>query len=197
MSFIEKFIYFSAPSLCGIKPACLYSVAAMDFYNRYETIISLKNDVIKAGQNIAIIKRSDNLFLFFIYDKKMIISLLSNPQCNGYLKDKGYEIENGSESIIQQLIWKLTTTKEFPHEIGLFLGYPFEDVIGYEKDFGKTSKYSGSWQVYGDVSNACKKMKMFKECEKICSTLYKEGTSISSLKTEYMKISKRERFFSW
>ena len=44
--------------------------------------------------------------------------------------------------------------KDFPHEIGVLLGYPAEDVKGFVVNEGKNYLYSGYWKVYGDLSEA-------------------------------------------
>ena len=45
----------------------------------------------------------------------------------------------------------------FPHEMGIFLGYPLEDVKGFIEHEGKDYLYQGYWKVYGDVEK-CEKM---------------------------------------
>ena len=42
----------------------------------------------------------------------------------------------------------------FPHELGLLLGYPVEDVLGFIRNEGRNYLYCGYWKVYGDVDAA-------------------------------------------
>lgn len=42
--------------------------------------------------------------------------------------------------------------KNFPHELGIFLGYPIEDVIGYLENLGANYLCAGYWKVYKDAS---------------------------------------------
>lgn len=51
---------------------------------------------------------------------------------------------------------------EFPHELGLMLGYPVEDVTGFIEHNGKNYLYSGYWKVY---KNPIAKRQLFKEYE--------------------------------
>ena len=44
--------------------------------------------------------------------------------------------------------------EHYPHEMGIFLGYPLEDVRGFIRHEGKESRYTGYWKVYGDVTQA-------------------------------------------
>ena len=50
--------------------------------------------------------------------------------------------------------------KTFPHEIGLLLGYPAEDVKGFIENQGRRSLYSGYWKVYSNLE----------ECQRICAS---------------------------
>lgn len=53
--------------------------------------------------------------------------------------------------------------KQFPHEMGLLLGYPIEDVRGFIEHNGCGCLYSGYWKVYRNVPL---KKKMFEDFEK-------------------------------
>ena len=42
----------------------------------------------------------------------------------------------------------------FPHEIGVFLGYPLDDVKGFIENAGKKYLMIGYWKVYSDLAGA-------------------------------------------
>ena len=57
--------------------------------------------------------------------------------------------------------------ESYPHEMGIFLGYPLEDVRGFILHEGKDSRYTGYWKVYGDVEQAKQTFQAYdnaKEC---------------------------------
>ena len=58
---------------------------------------------------------------------------------------------------------RLAQREDFPHEIGLFLGYPLGDVIGFIKNAGQNCKCVGCWKVY---CNECEAIKAFAMIEK-------------------------------
>lgn len=58
--------------------------------------------------------------------------------------------------------------EEFPHEIGLLLEYPLEDVIGFIENEGRNYLYSGYWKVYADVE---RKVELFEAYERAKDTL--------------------------
>ena len=76
---------------------------------------------------------------------------------------------------------RLCYQETFPHEIGLFLGYPVEDVVGFIRHQGKNSKHTGYWKVYGDVVESIKLFTKFKKCKHIYKQRFGSGVSIQQL----------------
>ena len=60
----------------------------------------------------------------------------------------GYRIEDTLQEKLNFLRMRMQIRKSFPHEIGLFLGYPAEDVAGFISHKGHDFCYSGYWKVY-------------------------------------------------
>jgi hypothetical protein len=65
-----------------------------------------------------------------------------------FLSSMAYPVGSGVDACLRVLQDRFQVPGEFPHEIGIFLGYPPEDVIGFRS--GRPSPYScrGYWQVY-------------------------------------------------
>ena len=76
---------------------------------------------------------------------------------------------------------RCNASKEFPHEIGVFLGYPLEDVTGFINNTGKNFRYSGIWKVYGDEKEAEKRFYKYKKCTEIYTRLWNNGRSLWQL----------------
>ena len=76
---------------------------------------------------------------------------------------------------------RLAQSGQFPHEIGLFLGYPPCDVLGFLHDAGRHSKLSGYWQVYGDAQAALALFAKYKKCADVYARCHANGTSIWQL----------------
>ena len=77
--------------------------------------------------------------------------------------------------------FKLNLEEKFPHEIGLFLGYPLGDVIGFIENAGKNSKCAGCWKVYCNECETMKLFEKFKKCTRIYTKLWRQGTSVEKL----------------
>lgn len=186
MSFDETILNCGAPALCGIKPASLFSMNGDCYKTNRIKLIEWRTVFCKAQRFLIPIKKEDNRILFFIYDKNLLQAVLADKKNLAYLREKGYPVENGFNSILSELIHRLAVNRDFPHEVGLFLGYPLVDVIGFESD-SSAFKYSGFWKVYGDRNEAVKQMMLYKTCTKVCMANLGKGMSVPLAAKEYIK----------
>ena len=76
---------------------------------------------------------------------------------------------------------KIRSGEEFPHEIGLFLSYPPEDVKGFIENRAANYKLSGLWKVYGDEKKAKELFAKYKKCTDIYCERYEAGCGIAEL----------------
>ena len=63
----------------------------------------------------------------------------------------GEEPDRGN---LARLRARLAQGGAFPHEIGLFLDYPADDVLAFVEKGGAGCKLCGYWKVYGDEEKA-------------------------------------------
>lgn len=70
---------------------------------------------------------------------------------------------------------------EFPHEIGFFLGYPYEDVIGFIKNRGQNYLEVGPWKVYANQNQARRTFARYRRCARIYARAYRSGQSLRRL----------------
>ena len=69
----------------------------------------------------------------------------------------------------------------FPHEIGLFLGYPLEDVTGFIAAGGAEYRCSGCWKVYGDVEQAQHLFRRYAACRKRYLAMASSGLTLGEM----------------
>ena len=93
----------------------------------------------------------------------------------------GYPMEEGLDALLEHLSERIMTNREFPHEIGLFLGYPVEDVRGFIEQRGKDCKLSGYWKVYGDEQAARRLFHQFDRCRDTARGYIERGMTILEL----------------
>ena len=72
----------------------------------------------------------------------------------------------------------------FPHEIGIFLGYPVEDVKSFIQNHGENYILSGVWKVYHDKETAERTFRLYSECTRCLVSRYDNGTPLEKLCAE-------------
>ena len=86
--------------------------------------------------------------VLFINEKSME-KVLVNKRCINFLKFVGYPADYELNDYMDELVFRLQS-EEFPHEIGVFLGYPLKDVLGF-MGYGKNELVEvKNWRIYGD-----------------------------------------------
>ncbi|MBR0032892.1 MAG: DUF3793 family protein [Treponema sp.] len=178
MSFDETIIHGGAPALCGIKPACLFSMNSDNYLSEIWKLRLWQQDFSNRKIYFVPFKKAGGRFLFFIYDKNLLEKLCRIRENAAYLLKKGYPVQDGFSAVLSELLHRLSLNENFPHEVGLFLGYPLEDVIGFETFGAKNFKYSGFWKVYGNKENAIRLMNEYKSCTETCMKLLARGLSV-------------------
>ncbi len=101
----------------------------------------------------------------FLYHPDRLEAFFSKESVQALLHEIGYTDTNLKQVLpvfrahYQQY---LREKKVFPHEMGLLLGYPPEDVKGFIRNQGKNYLYSGYWKVY---DRPHEKIRLFKKYE--------------------------------
>ena len=101
-------------------------------------------------------------------------------QAQALLRGAGYRPAHPA-ACIRHLIGRLRQETDFPHEIGLFLGYPPEDVRGFIQRGACGCKCAGCWKVYGDEAAARAQFARFERCTRDCCARYAAGVPIERL----------------
>ena len=92
-------------------------------------------------------------------------------QISSFLRRNGY-VDLSVEPVLAQFQKRyqkyMEDNKDFPHEMGVLLGYPLEDVEGFIRHKGRNFLYAGYWKVY---ENLPKKLRLFESFELAKETL--------------------------
>ncbi len=186
MSFDQIVIHFASPTVCGIKPANLFSVRTKVFsasaYKKWKKLFA------KHGINTIKVRSSRGSVLILVYNVSWLRELLADYSVQAYFNTKGYAVcLNDVRKFIKQLMWRVKNAEKFPHEVGIILGYPVHDVIEFEKHGGRNCKYCGCWKTYSDVDNAKACQCRFRACSCMCVKWFDEGYSLSGIIEKYKK----------
>ena len=151
----------ASSTLANLKLGSLFTSEIEEGENIYETIRKLNKRFNKKGLRVIPLKFSDQKVLVYLYRPEQLQKELENESIYSFLKRYGYTSKDEVRAVSH--LASRMKRDEFPHEVGVFLGYPLEDVIGFI-EHKEDSKLVGYWRVYGDVDQAKKKFEMYKKC---------------------------------
>ena len=150
----EEYLYFYfryhlAPVIQYLKPASTLTITSHleEKWKRYGIKI-LK----RLGLQWKILKNKETHSILFIYRQELLESVLKDMEIKEYLKEIGYPVEN-LEDVLEFLVRRYTLLS-CPHEIGLLLGIPLEDVKIFTDNPKRPCVFKGYWKVYSHPEKA-------------------------------------------
>ncbi|MGN0460560.1 MAG: DUF3793 family protein [Ruminococcus sp.] len=176
----ELLVRYCSPILAGMKTANMFSCGFRDEAEMKQSVRSLNAVLVKKGLRVLPLKFCNNRALIYVYRPSKLSRDLKQESACCLLKKFGYTPAK-PENCIVRLKKRLSYGDEFPHEIGLFLGYPPEDVSGFIENKAEKCKCVGCWKVYGDEAKARKTFAKYKKCTKVYCRQWAEGRSIERL----------------
>ena len=176
----EMIIMHCAPTLAGMKTGNIFTYHFKDSCQLQNTIRRLNALLKGKGVCVLPLRYQKNSALIYLYRPTKLYNDLQNDVARDILTKCGY-CTNSSECLIRHLMIRLSSCEDFPHEIGLFLGYPPEDVLGFIQNQARGYKCVGCWKVYGDEEKAKKTFEKYKRCTSTYQRCYMQGKSIERL----------------
>lgn len=125
-----------------------------------------------------------NKDIVFLYRSRDLKKHLSKPKVLFFLKEYGYEGRDFKEDIgrLKDRVERFyERDKTFPHEIGVWLGYPLEDVRGFIENQGKNCLCCGYWKVYSNVARARRIFQSFDRAKDDAMRELMEGKKICEI----------------
>jgi hypothetical protein len=180
----QMLIKHCAPTLAGLKTGNLFSCLCTDIRELRESIRSFNRRLSKKGLRVIPLQYKNGRALVYVYRCSHLERDLENEKAKEILASCGYKCTR-TNCCVSQLVNRLANEEGFPHEIGIFLGYPPEDVYGFISEKNGTEKNKcklvGHWKVYGDEKEAKNKFDKYNKCTDVYGAKWLEGHSIEKL----------------
>ena len=171
-----------APVITGIKMSNLLIVST-------ENEEQVKEIFKGTGIHQYCLFRQEMKGVYFLYRIEELEAYLKASEVMQALKKFGY-MDLSIIGVIQEFQKKyeayMNQRTDFPHEIGVLLGYPTEDVQGFIKNKGKKFLYTGYWKVYKDVDDKKLLFDAYESAKEGLLLLVAHGYSIRSI-IEYVQ----------
>lgn len=176
----ELLVLHGAPTLAGLKTANLFTCPCPDRQQVLSFVRQQNRRMRSKGLRMIPLRFSDQKALLYLYRPQKLWADLSNAEAKRLLQCRGYDLHSCDRCVVQ-LMQRLRLSQDFPHEIGLFLGYPAEDVRGFIENSAKGCKIVGCWKVYGDEAAAQKKFDQYKKCTQVYCHRFSQTHDIERL----------------
>ena len=199
----ECLVRHGAPTLAGVKPANMFSCriksahccgnprcssfSALGFVNAFR---DCRLRLAPCGLELAVLAQRDTGPLLYLYRPAALEGyVLGNVQVRGFLAELGYDLSSTRAALgtLMQRIarYDLNAGKRgyaFPHEVGLFLGYPLGDVRAFmERDGSGACLSCGYWKVYSNERAALECFGRYQECTERLLHLHGAGARLEQL----------------
>ncbi len=166
-----------APVISGIKLSNLLTL-------RREKLADLHKLLCGTELSFKVIYPDSERLVVLVYREDELESYLREERVRAYFEACGYEdvrTEGIFPVFIRRYIRYMEIKRDFPHELGLLLGYPIEDVEGFVRNDGKNFIYCGYWKVYEDVEAKLELFGAYKRARAEVMMLLSGGLSIPDI----------------
>lgn len=161
-------------TIAGVKPAALLNIpigggrVKQSHWETYRACL-LRHDKLKLRE----VNKQNGRKQVFFYHRVALGNALSERANLNFLRDRGYPERYSQEDYIACLVERLHGD-DFPHEIGIFLGYPLKDVLGFVGYSSLQLARRRGWNFYGDEEISNRRYESFLQARTWVRKLVKE-----------------------
>lgn len=154
-------------TFAGIKPASLFCLEK----TKLEGLDYYAHRFLKKGIFFIRLRECEERGLIYVYHREKLEEILMDKAVRIFLTKSGYHYRTVEEAVFI-LRQRINSGDDFPHEIGIFLGYPLEDVEGFIHSPHEGVQLCGYWKVYSNPDEKAKIFHRYKRCtESICQKI--------------------------
>ena len=171
-----------APTLAGMKPGSIFCFNHSPLEVSRQKVCQWNKQLAPFGLTVQILleRPGSSSVIVFVYRHDRLEQMLSDDAYQSFLAEAGYERTN-LDGLLEQLSYRLRTQPEFPHEIGVFLGYPLRDVIGFIENHGRNFTCCGFWKSYGDPAEMQVCFACYRRCIQTYVAMFEQGIPLERL----------------
>jgi uncharacterized protein DUF3793 len=157
----------SAEVIAGVKPANLISISNHEYScgrNPYQLWKRWGREIVGAT-SLKVHELTDrgSSVLVLLYHQEALSTLLETAPVRAILRRAGYAEDMNLQTLLGRLAGRISSGA-FPHEIGVFLGYPLKDVAGFMGLARIPFTCQGPWKIYGNPDASLQLAETFRWC---------------------------------
>ena len=177
--------------LAGVKPASLISLVnrtrpcGRNIYQlwqlHHEDLAHRLSDL-----TLVILQNRPQAVLLLCYNHDHLERHLAHGGIRTLLHKAGYEAGASCTTLVDELSNRIAGNDSFPHEIGLFIGYPAKDVAAFMGLVKLPFSCQGPWKIYGNPERSLALAEQYRCCRQRMAAILATGTS-TALEQDYSK----------
>lgn len=197
LTFAESLVRLAGGVIAGVKPAAIFSIPMKAFsagqwrwlvrHALDEALRAYARSLPDYGVSLSVLYRTDRRVYLLVWRPTMLAKAFEDPELVAIVREAGYRGSTTDELVIElrrRLVAYYVASSEgspveFPHEIGVFLGYPAEDVRGFLE--GREATCKGAWHAYGDERVARSRFRVLEMHERRCRARFDAGEPFDAL----------------
>lgn len=180
VSLEERVVRHCAPVLTGIKTGGLFNTCELDPQTICRDVVSLRKRLARFGIDVRLFFTGGKMPLVYLYRVEALARDLADPEVQAFLTPLGYA-DFSYKAALSHLAKRLHDYEGFPHEIGLFLSYPLDDVKSFVQFGSKCAKFSGHWCVFHNEEQARRCFQAYDDSRSVCLARYRAGQPLEAL----------------
>ena len=161
-----------SPTLANMKVGSLFTTPCADAAGFRAEFQRVQAALESRGVSLTILRVQQARALVYVYRQEADVQ--------AFLRAMGYG-DTSPDGALAFLRQRLAKSPCFPHEIGVFLGYPLSDVIAFMRDGGRGCRCSGCWKAYTNECEAMRIFQRYKACRAAYQTLFRAGWPLERL----------------
>lgn len=172
----EKAAEQCAPVIFGIKPSNLL-IIDKSYAKGLKTLIE------STGLKARCFDHRSEKQVWFLFREEALREQLSDSDNRAFMVSYGYTEEMELDDMLIYAAKRFRLYKNgqigFPHEMGIFLGYPLGDVKGFIRHKGRNCLCTGYWKVYENKQQALETFKLYSKVKGIAMDMVQQGLGFS------------------
>lgn len=142
MSLEPSIVEHCAPTLARLKVASLFAVPSPHWASLLDDASRLGALLGQKGLALRLVRVGEGRALCYLYREEALARALSERDAAAFLRSLGYDPLD-PQAALCTLCRRLSDADGFPHEVGVFLGYPLSDVIAFIEHRGRDCAVCG------------------------------------------------------
>jgi hypothetical protein len=190
---------YCIPTLLKMKPASMFRISKKSIKNICKLLDRIETEIKQYGCRYECLFEDSEVLILLIYNTELLNRIIFSRDNKLFLKRWGYDFyENSISRILSVLKIRFDSyyrrnsadrepeagklqKQDFPHEIGIILGYPLSDVEDFIKYQGKNYILCGCWKVYHNVEDAARIFSDYQRVKENALCMLQKGKALRDI----------------